>query len=138
MVWHRNNGHDNDEIIQNKFTAYLLSAVKRRRAKYIDDALRNQNLAELIERTVADEDNLFDVERVLDTPVYIRLQDEMLYQAIFELSERERYVFFNRVLEEKSLDELAADLGLSYKGVAAVYYRTVEKIRKKMRGGNLE
>ena len=138
MVWHRNEGQDNDDVLQNKFTAYLLSAVKRRRALYIDTALRNQKLFEMIEATVTDDTFDVDSELSLDTPLYMRIQNEKLYQALFELSERERYVFFNRVLEEKSLDELAAELGLSYKGAAAVYYRTVERIRKKMRGGKAE
>ena len=138
MVWHRNEGQDNDDVLQNKFTAYLLSAVKRRRALYIDTALRNQKLTEMIEATVTDDTFEFDSEPSLDAPLYMKIQNEKLYQALFELSERERYVFFNRVLEEKSLDELAAELGLSYKGTAAVYYRTVERIRKKMRGGKAE
>lgn len=138
MVWHRNEGQDNDDVLQNKFTAYLLSAVKRRRALYIDNALRNQKLSEMIEAAVTDDTFDFDSELSLDAPLYMKIQNEKLYQALFKLSERERYVFFNRVLEEKSLDELAAELGLSYKGVAAVYYRTVERIRKKMRGGKAE
>lgn len=138
MVWHRNEGQDNDDVLQNKFTAYLLSAVKRRRALYIDTALRNQKLTEMIEATVIDDTFEFDSELSLDAPLYMKIQNEKLYQALFELSERERYVFFSRVLEEKSLDELATELGLSYKGTAAVYYRTVERIRKKMRGGKAE
>lgn len=138
MVWHRNEGQDSDDVLQNKFTAYLLSAVKRRRALYIDAALRNQKLSEMIEAAVTDDTFDFDSELSLDAPLYMKIQNEKLYQALFELSERERYVFFNRVLEEKSLDELAAELGLSYKGAAAVYYRTVERIRKKMRGGKAE
>ena len=138
MVWHRNEGQHENDILQNKFTAYLLSAVKRRRALYIDTALRNQKLTEMIEATVTDDVFEFNSEFSLDAPLYMRIQNEKLYQALFELSERERYVFFNRVLEEKSLDELAAELGLSYKGTAAVYYRTVERIRNKMRGGKVE
>lgn len=138
MVWHRNEGQDNGDVLQNKFTAYLLSAVKRRRALYIDTALRNQKLTEMIELAVTDDTFDFESEFSPDAPLYMIIQNEKLYQALFELSERERYVFFNRVLEEKSLDELAAELGLSYKGAAAVYYRAVERIRKKMRGGKAE
>lgn len=138
MVWHRNEGQENDDVLQNKFTAYLLSAVKRRRALYIDTALRNQKLTEMIEPAVTEDTVDFESEFSLDAPLYMIIQNEKLYQALFELSERERYVFFNRVLEEKSMGELAAELGLSYKGVAAVYYRTVQRIRNKMRGGKVE
>ena len=138
MVWHRNEGRDSDDVLQNKFTSYLLSAVKRRKALYIDSALRERKLGEMIEDTATDESFDFEAEYFWDAPVYMKIQNEKLYQALFELSERERYVFFNRVLEEKSMDELAAELGLSYKGVAAVYYRTVQRIRNKMRGGKSE
>lgn len=37
-----------------------------------------------------------------------------------------------RVLDEKGFDVLAVELGLGYKGVAAVYYRAVEKMKRKM------
>lgn len=40
-------------------------------------------------------------------------------------------------LDERSLDELAAELGLSYKGFAAIYYRAIQKIKKKMKGESL-
>ena len=33
-----------------------------------------------------------------------------------------------------SENELASELGLSYKGVAAIYYRTIQKIKKYMKG----
>ncbi|MEE1327942.1 MAG: sigma-70 family RNA polymerase sigma factor [Oscillospiraceae bacterium] len=138
MVWHRNEGQNEDDVLQNKFTAYLLSAVKRRRALYIETAMHDVKINEAIEGTVADDAFEYDMDYYMDAPVYMKIQNEKLYQALFELSERERYVFFNRVLEEKSMDELAAELGLSYKGVAAVYYRTVQRIRNKMRGGKVE
>lgn len=138
MVWHRNEGQSEDDILQNKFTAYLLSSVKRRKALYIDMALRDLQATEMIECAEVEDTLAYDVDYFMDAPVYMKIQNEKLYQALFELSERERYVFFNRVLEEKSMDELATELGLSYKGVAAVYYRAVQRIRKKMRGGTAE
>ena len=138
MVWHRNEGQNEDDVLQNKFTAYLLSAVKRRRSLYIETAMRDSKINEAIEGTVVDDAFEFDMDYYMDAPVYMKIQNEKLYQALLELSERERYVLFNRVLDEKSMDELAVELGLSYKGVAAVYYRTIQRIKKKMRGGTAE
>ena len=134
MVWHRNEGKDPDEILQNRFTAYLLSAVHRRKAEYIDKIVKEQQIASLNENIVMDAD--FDLEReaLQCIPLFMRLQNEKLYRSLSELSERERYVFFNRALDEMSLDELALELGLSYKGVAAIYYRAIQKIKRKMRG----
>ena len=130
MVWHRNAGQDPDEILRNRFTAYLLSAVQRRRAAYIDAKVRECQISSLDEKIC--EDRKFDLDReaIKNFPLFMKLQNERLFQSLSELSERERYVFFNRALDEKSFEEL----GLSYKGVAAIYYRTIQKIKKKMKG----
>ena len=137
MVWQRNEGLEQDEIIQNKFTAYLLSAVQRRKAQYIDTQVKTQHISMLIEETLADD--AFDLEKEASQgiPLYMRLQNEKLFLSLSRLTERERYVFFTRALDERSLEELAGDLGMSYKGVAAIYYRTVEKIRRNMKGESL-
>ena len=136
MIWNRNDGNERNDILQNKFTAYLLSAVKRRRAQYIDNALKHQYLSEMNWEVNNIDRFDFDAEYFMDMPICVTIQNEKLCQILFELSERERYVFFNRVLGEKSFTELATELGLTYKGVAAVYYRTIQRIRKMMRGGN--
>ena len=132
MVIQRNQGKEQDEFLQNRFTAYLFSAVQRRRAQYIEE-VKAQKISSLMEERAMD--NTFDLEEeaFAESPLYMRLQNEKLFCALSSLTERERYVFFNRALDERSLDELAAELGLSYKGVAAIYYRAIQKIKKKMK-----
>lgn len=134
MLLQKNDGSDTDKILQNTFTAYLLSAVRRRKALYIENIIKDQQVLSLIEDSTMD--CRFDIEQeALDSiPLYMRLQNEKLFSALTMLSERERYVFYNRALEEKSLEELANEVGLSYKGVAAIYYRTIKKIRNYMKG----
>lgn len=134
MVWHRNAGQDPDEILQNRFTAYLLSAVQRRRTAYIDAKVRECLISSLDEKIC--EDRKFDLDReaLKSFPLFMILQNEKLFQSLSDLSERERYVLFNRALDEKTFDELGWELGLSYKGVAAIYYRTIQKVKKKMKG----
>ena len=56
----------------------------------------------------------------------------MLAQALGQISDRERYIFFARALEKRSFDDLAAELGIGYKGVAAVYYRAIQKLKKEL------
>ena len=137
MVWQRNEGNEQDEILRNKFTAYLLSAVQRRKALYIDSLVKAQQISTLIEETVTDDTFDLEKEALQGIPLYMRLQNEKLFWSLSHLTERERYVFFNRALDERSFEELAAELGLSYKGVAAIYYRTIQKIKKKMKGESL-
>ncbi len=137
MTWQRNEGREQDEVLQNKFTAYLLSAAQRRKALYIDTLVKAQQISHLIEETAMD--STFELEQVAlqGIPLYMRIQNEKLFWSLSHLTERERYVFFNRALDERSLDELAAELGLSYKGVAAIYYRAILKIKKKMKEESL-
>ena len=137
MVWQRNEGHEQDDVIQNRFTAYLLSAVQRRKAQYIDTLMKVQQTSTLIEETVIDTEFDLEGEASQGIPLYMRLQNEKLFLSLSRLTERERYVFFTRALDERSLDELASELGLSYKGVAAIYYRTIQKIKKSMKGESL-
>lgn len=53
------------------------------------------------------------------------------------LTERERYILLAHVLDERNFAALARELGLGYKGTAAIYYRAVQKVRKSMGGGEV-
>ncbi len=56
---------------------------------------------------------------------------EELKKAFYEVM----YVFLARVLEEKRFKEIAQELGMGEKGVAAIYYRTVKKLRDTLERG---
>ncbi len=43
MIWKKYEDQTRDEVLQNRFTAYLTSAVSRRRAEYIDKLIQLQN-----------------------------------------------------------------------------------------------
>lgn len=119
-------------MLQNQFTAYVSSALQRRKNDYIQQALRRQQPECLtadvhLKQEYSIEQNIFN-----ELPLFMQLENNALLCALKEISRRERYVFFSRVLDEKSFEVLAKDIGLSYKGVAAIYYRTIKKIRKRM------
>lgn len=138
MVWKKYEDQTRDEVLQNRFTAYLTSAVNRQRAAYIDKQICLQSIINIINIDLSNvEDESFDLETeaLKSFPMHLQIQNEDLFLSIAELSERERYVFFNRALGELSLDEMAAELGISYKAVASVYYRTIQKLKRKMQGG---
>lgn len=63
------------------------------------------------------------------TDEQLQLEDERLLFAISKLSPRERYVLYARAVDECSFKEIAVKLNVSYKGVAAVYYRAVTKVK---------
>ncbi|MFQ8836553.1 MAG: sigma factor-like helix-turn-helix DNA-binding protein [Oscillospiraceae bacterium] len=49
-----------------------------------------------------------------------------------KLQERDRMIFLSRALEERSFAELADEFHIGYKGVAAIYYRTIQRIKKEL------
>lgn len=135
-MWQRNNGKEEVEKLQNRFTAYLVTAVRRKRTAYMNQ--RNK----LIQMEYAAESDNWNYQAGVyhdmfeELPLLMHLENDRLFYALKYLNERERYIFLERVLNEVSFEELAAELELSYKGVAAIYYRTVQKIKKQMKGIN--
>lgn len=137
MVWKKHEDQTRDEVMQNRFTAYLTSAISRRRAEYIDKLIQLQNHLSFNSSNVADKNYDVEEEVLKSFPLHLQIQNEDLFLSIAELSEREQYIFFNRALGELSLAEMAEELGMNYKAVAAVYYRTIQKLKKKMQGGTI-
>ena len=135
MIWKKYEDQTRDEVLQNRFTAYLTSAVSRRRAEYIDKLIQLQNHLSFNLDNIPDKNFDIEEEALKSFPLHLQIQNEDLFLSIAELSEQERYIFFNRALGELSLNEMAAELGINYKTVAAVYYRTIQKLKRKMNGG---
>lgn len=132
-MWQRNNGQGEAEQLQNRFTSYLVTAVNRRRKDYTNQ--RNRRLH--MECYMEDEAWYleFDKQAQSNLPLLMQLEDDALTSALKQITERERHVFLSHVLEDKGFEELATELGITYKGAAAIYYRTVQKIKQKMGEG---
>ena len=137
-MWQKNEGHTEADILQNQFTAYISVAIQRRRNAYIMQSVRQQQLETLTENPVSgsEYDILDDI--LGELPLLMQLENDKLLYALKELDERERQIFLARVLDDKSFEELAGVIGLSYKGVAAIYYRALRKIRNRMKEANNE
>lgn len=131
-MWQKNNGKSETEIVQNRFTAYLATSVKRRRDDYLQQQDRRQQIESLTEDSPFLLEYSIEQDMLLGLPVLMQLEDSALLCALKELSERERYIFLARAVDGKSFEVLAEETGMGYKGVAAVYYRTVQKIKRKI------
>lgn len=133
-MWNDHDEKVKDDILKNCFTAYIASAVQHRRIDYIKQLERRQEINGYMEKIYYPAS--FDLEETAlkDLPFTMKLENEALLEVFLQLEERERYVLLKRILYETSLEDLANELGLSYKGAAAVYYRAVKKIRKRMGG----
>ena len=133
-MWQRNNGQAGDDL-QFRFTAYLVSAVKRRRKDYLIQLYKRSSTECTVDMVYESEPS--SEERVMDSlPLMDAIENGALLEALQKLNERERQVFLARTLEEADFETLGAKLGLSYKGVAALYYRTIQKIKKSIEGGD--
>ena len=127
----RNNGIGENEILQNQFTAYVKRAIHNRRLRYLTVTARRNcfeqemPLAELF--AAGTEDMVTDV-----------LEHEMLRLALGKIRELERIIVLGRAVNEKSFDELASELGMTYRAVSSMYYRAMKKLRRHMEGGDEE
>lgn len=124
----------NDDILRNSFTGYLASAVQHRRADYFVEQERYRTINGHMEEIYYPESFDLEAEALKDLPIAMKMENEALLMAFLSLDERERYVLLKRIVDEVSIEDLAEDLGLGYKGAAAVYYRAVKKIKRKMKG----
>ena len=132
-MWQKNNGKSETEMLQNLFTAYLTTAVRRRRNDYIQQTVRIQQMESVEDDIQYIPEQGAEEDMFRGLPLPMQMEDSALLHALKGISERERYVFFARVLDERGFESLAEEMGLGYKGVATIYYRALSKIKKTMK-----
>ncbi|MEM5768746.1 MAG: sigma-70 family RNA polymerase sigma factor [Bacillota bacterium] len=130
----RNDGNTENEILQNQFTAYLLTAVKRQKVNY----LRRYEKLQRIEIPLELQDFDLFIQAGADLtehlPFFEQIENPVLYTALLQARERDRYIFLTRVLDERSFLDLSKELGLSYKATTHLYYRFIAKVKEMMGG----
>lgn len=126
-----NSGKGESNIMQNQFTRYLKTAIQRRKI----DVLRERKKIYGHEYY---EDTWQEIPDLITEDVYFKFSTQFesidLEQVLLQVEQRDRYIFYAHVLDERTFAELASELGMGYKGVAAAYYRVIRKIREKIRG----
>lgn len=130
-MWQQNNKDNKDieEELQIRFTGYLIQAVKRTQRDYLM-SLYKYGSQEVLTEEVCTFGQTLEQEVMEQLPFWETIENRALLYALKQLSERERYILLGRVLDETPFDVLGAKTGLSYKGVAAVYYRAIKKVRR--------
>ena len=133
-MWQKNDGTGEANILQNQFTAYLVTALHRQKVDYLRRRTRliQHEFSVDFQEEWPEFQTSSEIE--IQLPIQMELENMALGAALERLKERDRYIFFARVLDERSFQELAEELGMEYKGVAAAYYRVIQKIKKEMRG----
>ena len=121
-MFNRNNGTDEQEILKNQFTAYVKRAIRNKRIRYLS---RMQKI-ESTECSVNElEHYVFDPNDNIQTD----LEMETIRQAMEMIRGKERRIILARIIEEKSVGEIANEMGISYRAVTSLYYRGMKKLR---------
>lgn len=128
----RNNGQGSANILQNQFTAYLITAIKRKKQEYFNRKIKQSAFEVPVDELSYFLELPIEPDMIQNLPLSEQLADASLILALKQLRERDLYIFLAHTLEEKTFNALADELEISYKGVAAAYYRTVQKIKLKM------
>ena len=118
--------------LQNRFTAYFLAALKRKKRDYLQKRCRIDAYEFLTDSLAVQFAGDPDKETSTAAPP---IEDDALMAALAQLTAKERYILFQRVLYGSEYNELAVDLNVRYNGVATAYHRIIKKLRKRLQGG---
>ena len=129
---YRNSGANEEHIIQNRFTAYLLVALRRRKADFLLRRYSHQQHEQPVEAISTAYAFLYDMEDAICQTLDLQTEYAALMRLLDTLPERERTILLSRAMENRSFAELADEFQMGYKGVAAIYYRTIQRIRKEL------
>ena len=130
-----------DERLHNQFTAYFLTALRRRKGKYLMKYYEHRrmvtSLDELLDRQGPSDKNLAvyedEVERILrDGALEEVICSDQLLIAVLKLSDRERKILNLHLVHKMKHAEIAAILGLRTNTVEQCYARTIKKLRRYM------
>lgn len=135
-MWQKNDGTGEDNILQNQFTSYLLTAVRRRKTAYMKETYHRQKIELHVGFCDFDAISGVDIDLDANLPLLDQIENPLLLQALLQAKDRERYILLARILNECSFFELSEELGISYKAASNSYYRLLERIQRLMKGGN--
>ena len=129
-MYTKNNGSGENNVSQNRFTAYLLTAIHRKKAAYLGACSRRREM-----ELPTDPDDIVSVldamvNSAVDAPLPFPLfKNDALEEALQKLSQRDRYIFLAHALYQRDFGDLASELGLTYQGAATAYHRARKKIK---------
>ena len=121
--------YEDENAAYYRFTAYLKISIIRRKSRYMAKHLERQKQ----EISYGGSIELLNCIHGEDVYLSSELEDELLCRALTRLREHERTIVFRRAVSEESFIKIAADMGLKYVTVKAIYRRSLEKLRKEMR-----
>ncbi len=133
------------DMIQNRFTAYLVAAVTNQRIHYMERKkfLKEVEAAQpdILEKKYLDFEEQYhgyigeqtefimeDWERFEE--LMVMLESEKLFKAVNRLKEHERKLLFARIFGELTFAELGKKFGMKPKQAEMAYFYIIRKLRK--------
>ena len=126
-MYKKNEGISENDKLQNRFSSYVSTSIHRERILYIKRKVRRLEFEVVLDEIHL---NIADSTSFSDT----FCESDSLTYALQKLSAKERHIFLTHVLDEKSFVQIADEMGMKWKSVATVYYRTVTKLKEFLKG----
>ena len=124
-------------ILQYQFTAYLIVAIRNRKIQYLKSLSKKWKNEQTTEFREYQELFISETDMLVGLSVLDQLENMTLQQILFRSKKQEQYIFFARILSEKSFGDIANELGLNYKTVTSIYYRMLKRIRDELGGAGV-
>jgi RNA polymerase sigma factor (sigma-70 family) len=120
---------DRDRIIRYRFTAYLIEAVKNRKAKYLVKraALR---VFEILYDDLNELHGALPEHHTEGDPLDRYIVNADLREAFKRINTRDLRVFMMHAVEGYSLREISSNMDIKYNTVLSIFNRTKKKIAK--------
>lgn len=123
-----------DSSLQNRFTAYLITAVRNRKINYSRQKHFLDAIEIPLEKYIHSVESLSEEDMLTGLPIIDQIEDFMLQHALSHTKGPYLYILFARILEGRSFAEIAMDLGMNLKTVTSAYYRLITRLKKELRG----
>ena len=129
-----NDGMGESNILQNQFTAYLVTAVRRQKIQFLQNRSRNLRCEISLDMQKERKEFQFEQDLMPHMSLFDQLENNDLKRALAQLKNQELLVLTRKVLDERSFQEIADETGVGYKTVTSIYYRLLQKLRKELEG----
>ena len=96
-----NKGQTELEILQNRFTSYISTAIQRRRNDYIRQVLRYRQTEVEVERIFKEQSTAAESDIWEELPLLMCIENNQLLCALNAITEREREIFFQSIRWKK-------------------------------------
>ena len=136
-MYNRNSGIHSDDIARNKFTAYVVRAIENRRSTYVRAQIKRFQRELPIENVDLDYEVTMESDFYANLPLLEQLDNHHLADALMHIKSRDLQIFIKKAIYDRTLREIASELGMGFHATTSAYYRVVRRLRAELGGDSL-